>query len=56
MGTISPKTIISKSGQPVTIRLAQPDDAARLIVYIRSVLAESPHFLTEPDEFHTTEE
>ena len=56
MACITPKTITSKSGQPVTIRSAEPDDAAQLIAYVRSVLAESPHFLLEPDEFSFTEE
>ena len=56
MGTISPKTIVSKSGHTVTIRSAQPDDATQLIAYIRSVLAESPHFLLESDEFDLTED
>lgn len=56
MSSLPPKTIPTKSGQPVTIRSPQPADAARLIVFVRSVLAESPHFLLQPDEFDLTEE
>lgn len=56
MSTITPESITTKSGQPVTIRSAQPDDAARLIAFVRSVLSEAPHFLTEPDEFDFTED
>ena len=44
MSSITPKTITTKSGEPVTIRSAEPDDAARLIAFVHSVLAESPFF------------
>jgi RimJ/RimL family protein N-acetyltransferase len=56
MSAIIPKTITAKTGQLVTIRSAQPDDAARLIAYVRAVLGEAPHFVLEPDEFNFTED
>ena len=56
MACISTRPIALKTGETVTIRSAQPDDAAQLIAYVHSVLAESPHLLTEPDEFNFTEE
>ena len=56
MSSITPKTITTKSGQPVTIRSVQPDDAARLIAFVHSVLPESPFFGTEPDEFDRSED
>ena len=56
MSTITPNTITTPSGQPVTIRSSQPDDATQLIAFVRSVLAESPFIGLEPDEFTFTEE
>jgi len=56
MSSITRTTITTKSGQPVTIRSAQPEDASRLIAYGHAVFPESPYFLIEPDEFNLTEE
>ena len=56
MSSLSPKTLTTKPGQPVTIRSAQPDDAARLIAFVHSVLPESPLFGLEPNEFDRTED
>ncbi len=56
MAYITTRSITLRTGESVTIRSAQPDDAAQLIAYVHSVLAESPHFLLEPDEFDFTEE
>jgi RimJ/RimL family protein N-acetyltransferase len=56
MSSITPTTITTKSVQPVTIRSAQPDDATRLLAYLRLVLTEAQHFGIEPDEFDRTEE
>lgn len=55
MSSLPPKTIPTKSGQPVTIRSAQPEDVTSLLAHARSVAAESPFFVTEPDEFDFTE-
>jgi RimJ/RimL family protein N-acetyltransferase len=56
MTSISPRTITSRTGDAVTIRLAQPDDAMALLNYIRAVAAETEFFVREPDEFPSTEE
>jgi RimJ/RimL family protein N-acetyltransferase len=56
MSSITSTTFTTKSGQSVTFRTAQPEDAARLIAYGHAVFPESPHFLIEPDEFNLTEE
>ncbi len=56
MSFVVATTITTKSGQPVTTRSAQAEDAARLIAYGHSVLPESPNLLIEPDEFNFTEE
>ena len=56
MSSITPKTITTTKSQPVTIRSAQPDDAAPLLAFVHSVLSESPFFGVEADEFDRTEE
>jgi RimJ/RimL family protein N-acetyltransferase len=54
--SISPRTITSRTGDAITIRTARADDAAALLVYIRSVAQETEFFLRTPDEFPSTEE
>ena len=44
------------TGESVTIRSAQPDDAAPLLAYVRSVAAETPFFIMQADEFNFTDE
>jgi RimJ/RimL family protein N-acetyltransferase len=56
MTSISPRVIVSRTGETITIRSAQPDDAAALLNYIRAVAAETEFFVREPDEFPSTEE
>jgi RimJ/RimL family protein N-acetyltransferase len=56
MSSITPKTITTPSGQTVTIRSPEPDDAVQLIAFVHSVLAESPFLGLEPDEFDRTED
>jgi len=56
MACITPRTIISAAGETVTIRSAQPDDAAPLLAYVRSVAAETPFLVMEADEFNFTDE
>ena len=51
MSTFPPQNCVSKSGRPFTIRTAQPEDAAALLDYIRSVAEETEFFIIEPDEF-----
>jgi RimJ/RimL family protein N-acetyltransferase len=55
MGTISPIRRTSKTGHPYTIRPACPDDAANLLVHLKTAAQQSEHLLTEPDEFTMTE-
>jgi RimJ/RimL family protein N-acetyltransferase len=56
MSSITRKTITARNGQLVTIRTAQPDDAAPLLAYVRSVAAETPFFIMEADEFDFSDE
>jgi RimJ/RimL family protein N-acetyltransferase len=56
MSSIQPKTFPARNGQPVTIRTAQPEDAAALLAYIRPVAEETEFFIFEPDEFPKTDD
>jgi RimJ/RimL family protein N-acetyltransferase len=56
MACIATRTIALATGETVAIRSAQPDDAARLLAYIRSVAAETPFFVMQADEFNFTDE
>ena len=56
MAPISSKQFAARTGEPVTIRCAQPDDAANLLTYIRSVAQETGFFVIQPDEFPLTDE
>jgi RimJ/RimL family protein N-acetyltransferase len=56
MSSIDPKTFTARNGQSVTIRTAQPEDAATLLAYIRSVAEETQFFIFEPDEFPKTDD
>lgn len=56
MGTVETRSLTTKTGESVTIRCAQPDDAAKLLAYIRSVAEETGFFILQPDEFPSTEE
>ena len=56
MSSIPPKTFATRTGQQITIRTAQADDAAALLAYIRPVAEETEFFIFEPDEFPETDE
>ena len=56
MAIFSPKTIELKSGENLILRSVQPDDADRLLTYIRSVAQETPFFILQADEFNFTDE
>ena len=56
MGCITTRTITLTTGEAVTLRSAQPDDAAPLLAYVRSVAVETPFFIMQADEFNYTEE
>lgn len=54
MASIEPKKCEDRTGQPFTIRTAQPDDAEALLTYIRSVAGGTNFFVIQPDEFPAT--
>ncbi|MGA2034976.1 MAG: GNAT family protein [Thermoguttaceae bacterium] len=54
MSSIQPKTLTARTGQPFTIRTAQPEDAAAMLAYIRAVAGETEFFVLQPDEFPET--
>lgn len=56
MAIIEPKTVTTRTGEHLTIRTAQPEDAAALLAYIRPVAEGTAFFVLEPDEFPATEE
>ncbi len=56
MSSIQPQKFTARNRQPVTIRTAQPEDAAALLAYIRPVAEETEFFILEPDEFPKTDE
>jgi len=56
MSSVEPRIFTCQTGQQVTIRTAQPEDAAALLAYIRPVAMETEFFLLEPDEFPETVE
>jgi RimJ/RimL family protein N-acetyltransferase len=56
MVSIPPRQFTASTGEPVTIRCAQPEDAANLLTYIRSVAQETGFFVIQPNEFPSAEE
>jgi RimJ/RimL family protein N-acetyltransferase len=56
MSSIQPQKFTARNGQPVTIRTAQPEEAAALLAYIRPVAEETEFFIFEPDEFPKTDD
>jgi RimJ/RimL family protein N-acetyltransferase len=56
MGTIEPTSPTTTSGESSVVRCVQPDDAARLLAYIRSVARETGFFVIQPDEFPSDDE
>jgi RimJ/RimL family protein N-acetyltransferase len=56
MASLVTKTIELKSGEKLTIKSSQPDEAERLLTYIRSVAAETTFFILQADEFNFSDE
>jgi RimJ/RimL family protein N-acetyltransferase len=56
MAILESKIFTTKTGETITIRTAQPEDAAALLAYIRPVAEETEFFVLEPDEFPEDEE
>ena len=54
--TYSAETLTLPDHQTVTIRSVEPEDAPRMIQYMKIMLGETPFLLRTPDEFNYTEE
>ena len=50
--TFSAETIILSGGQSCTIRSAEPEDAGRMLQYMKIMLGETPFLLRTPEEFN----
>lgn len=50
------ETLLLKNGTRCTVRSAAPEDAARVIRYMKIMLGETPFLLRTPEEFDYTEE
>ncbi len=55
MAFAAPQEHLTTTGQPFTVRTAQPNDAAALLAYIRPLAEETEFFLLEADEFPVAE-
>ena len=51
-----PREYHLKNGDPVVLRSAEPEDAKRLLLYLRTTAEETPFLLRDPDEIRLTEE
>ncbi|AWO74993.1 GNAT family N-acetyltransferase [Geobacillus thermoleovorans] len=56
MGNIQPRRLVTASGQPIVIRTAWPEDAERVVAFVKAVAAEAPYLLTTEAEVVTTSE
>ncbi|TVP85985.1 MAG: N-acetyltransferase [Alkalicoccus sp.] len=54
MAFIEPVDVLTQKGRTVTIRTAVPEDAEKILVYTKQVLAEAPFLVTTLEEFHVT--
>ena len=50
------ETLTLRDGRPFTIRSVEPEDAPRMIEYMKTILGETPFLLRTPEEFDRTEE
>ena len=50
------ETLILKDGRSCTIRSAEPDDAPKMLQYMKIMLGETPFLLRTPEEFNYTPE
>ena len=51
-----PRTVRDKNGRKITLRNAEPEDAADLLLYLKVTAAETPFLVREPDEITLTDE
>ncbi|ATA61113.1 GNAT family acetyltransferase [Geobacillus stearothermophilus] len=56
MGNIAPRRLATASGQPMVVRTARPEDAGRVVAFVKAVIAEAPYLLTMEAEVTVTEE
>ncbi len=55
MGNIQPRRLVTASGQPI-VRTAWPEDAERIVAFVKAVTAEALYLLTTEAEVTVTEE
>ncbi|PTX52218.1 RimJ/RimL family protein N-acetyltransferase [Melghirimyces profundicolus] len=56
MATFDSTAVRLKTGEEITVRCAEGNDAEALLEMTRSVIAEGRHHLTKPEEFNATAE
>ncbi|WKA46915.1 GNAT family N-acetyltransferase [Geobacillus zalihae] len=56
MGNIQPRRLVTASGQPIVIRTAWPEDAERIVAFVKAVTAEALYLLTTEAEVTVTED
>ena len=56
MAEIDPRKYTSKTGDEITVRIAGPGDAGKILDIWRFVVEEGAYTLREPDEFKRSEE
>ncbi len=56
MGSIQPRRLMTASGRPIVVRTASPEDAERVVAFVKAVAAEAPYLLTTEAEVVTTSE
>ena len=50
------ETLTLRDGRKITIRSVEPEDAARMLQYMKTMLGETPFLLRTPEEFDYTPE
>ena len=48
---MSPETMLLSNGKLCVLRSVEPEDAERMIAYMRIMLGETPYLLRAPEEF-----
>ncbi|MGG2952754.1 GNAT family N-acetyltransferase [Geobacillus stearothermophilus] len=56
MGSIQPRRLMTASGRSIVVRTASPEDAERVVAFVKAVAAEAPYLLTTEAEVVTTSE
>ncbi|MBS4192473.1 GNAT family N-acetyltransferase [Bacillus sp. FJAT-49705] len=54
MGEIQQKQFLTKNGNKLVIRTALPEDADKVLAFIRNIIIEAPYLLTTKAEFNVT--